>query len=745
MTDGVRALRDRFVLRHSKAGQVKRLGQLFYSDLRVNVFGQVFPLKPTTLNLLVNDICNSRCQMCSIWKQKRGKEITPDELALILSDSLFSDLRHVGVSGGEPTLRRDLPEVYRVLTRKQPVIRGTGIITNAIREDDVIDRILASAKICRRAGVPFNVMVSLDGIGKVHDRIRGRDGNFESAIRVIRYFRDKTDIPVSIGCTITKGNVWHVDEVLDFCKAESVYGRFRVAEFIQRLYNEGQAEHIRDFTNRESYHLGLFFAKLEYTYEKSSKIKRTYRNIRQMLMEGADRSIRCPYQSTAVMLDSRGQLVYCAPRSPVLGSCLEEPARNLYLRNIGKRRAILKHDCANCIHDYHADEAINEWWSGRRDRVWQRRLSLDKALSRVKGSTISRSVVHSGYAPHHFLIIGWYGTETAGDKAILGEIIYQIRNRYPNPHIVLASLYPYVSRWTVQELDCPDVEVIPTYGTAFWQHTKTADEVIMGGGPLMHLDQLGIVLWAFMRAKKAGHRTRIAGCGIGPLDRGQKYQEAVRHILRLADVIGLRDSASVAWATRMTSRKDIANGGDPAVGFVQRWMEQHSVLGMTPFLNLYLRDWTTEYRGALTQGEFEETKTRFEQQLGEWIHEICAQLTLRPRLLPMHHFCVGNDDRDFNRRFAQMHLSDLNPIVEREPLSVQKILTSMQKATLSLCMRFHSVLFAHTLDVPFVAIDYTQGGKITGYLRDHSCLNRMISLKDVVDGKWRHVLTRALR
>jgi MoaA/NifB/PqqE/SkfB family radical SAM enzyme/polysaccharide pyruvyl transferase WcaK-like protein len=722
--------------------KLRSLSQLTFQDVRLNLLGQVFPLKPTTLNLLASDTCNSRCQMCSIWKRKRNKEFTPDELALILSNPLFSNLRYVGVSGGEPTLRRDLPEVYRVLVQKHPPIHGTGIITNAIRKDDVIVRTLESANVCREAGVPFNVMVSLDGIGEIHDRVRGREGNFESAVAVIRHFRDETDIPISIGCTVTKDNVWHVDDVLDFCRSEGVYGRFRVAEFIRRLYNEEQAEYIRSFTEREAYHLGLFFAKLGYTYEKSPAIRRTYRSIRRMLMEGAERSIKCPWQSTAVTLDCRGQLLYCAPRSPVLGSCLEESAQELYLRSIEERKAILRRDCSNCIHDYHADETVSEWWSDRKDRVWRRRLSLDKALTEVESNIVSRSVVCHRYVPHQFLIIGWYGTETAGDKAILGEIIYQIRNRHPNSRIVLASLYPYVSRWTVQELGYRDVEVIPTYSAAFWQHTRAADEVIMGGGPLMHLEQLGIVLRAFARARRAGQRTRIAGCGIGPLDRGQKYQDAVQHILCLADVIQLRDSASVAWARRMTGREDILNSGGPAVGFVQRWSEQHPASETTSFLNLYLRHWTAEYQGSLTGRQFEETKVLFEQQLGQWIHALCAQLALRPRLLPMHHFCVGNDDRDFNRHFAEVYLSDLNPIVERAPLSAQEILASMQEATLSLCMRFHSVLFANTLGVPFLAIDYTQGGKIAGYLADHSRLDRMVCLKDVADGKWRHALTR---
>ncbi|HUW95322.1 MAG TPA: radical SAM protein [Anaerolineae bacterium] len=709
-------------------------------DIRRNLLGQTLPLRPTTLNLLVNDVCNSRCQMCNIWQRKRDKELTPDELARILGDPLFSRLRYVGVSGGEPTLRRDLPEIYKVLVQRQPRLVGTGIITNAIRAEEVLSRILASAQVCRDAGVPFNVMVSLDGPGAIHDRVRGRPGNFESAVSVLRHLRDQTDIPLSIGCTITKDNLRHVDEVLDFARAEGVYARFRVAEFILRLYNSDRTETIRNFTDLEAYHLGLFMAKLEYTYEPSQAIRRTYRNLRRMLMEGSKRSIGCLWQTSAVTLDCRGQLLYCSPKSPVLGNCLEDSAQELYRSNIDTRRAIIVDHCPDCLHDYHADPTVGELWERVRHRWWRQRLSLDTALQAARSQALPKSHAQVGAAPRQILIIGWYGTETAGDKAALGEIIHQVAANHASCRLALASLYPYVSRWTLRELAHPEIEVVPVYSKDFLERAAAADEVIMAGGPLMHLEVLGVVLQAFLRAKRAGHGTRLAGCGIGPLDQGQRYEDAVRQILLLADVIELRDSASADWARRMTGRSDIVASGDLAGGFVRRWMQEHPASEPGPYLNTYLRDWTSEYQGQLTPAEFEVTKARFEDQLGRWIHALCTTLSLQPRLLAMHHFCVGNDDRDFNRRFAQAHLADLDPITELVPYSVSDILTSMQSATLCLCMRFHSVLFAQTLGVPFFAIDYTHAGKVAAYLRDHDRLDRMVSLEQVAGGQWRGTL-----
>jgi len=460
----------------------KQGSKVAVKDFYINRLWRLFSVNPTSLNLLINDICNSKCQMCAVWKQKKDIEFSPDELALILKDPLFEKLKYIGVSGGEPTLREDLPEIFRVIAKKIPLVPGTGIITNAIQKEQVIERIEKSAAICRQQGVRFNVMVSLDGIGEIHDKIRGRHGNYKNAIEVIRYFKDKTDISPTVGCTITRDNAWYVDDVLDFCKQEGVTGRFRVAEIIDRLYNSDQTEKIRNFTRREKYHLGLFFLKLERLERKGAPRQRTYRNIRKMLLEDAKRSTRCHWQSTAVTLDCRGQLLYCAPRSPILGSCLEKSARHLYLKNIPQRKGILKENCADCIHDYGSTETFEEWLEVNKEKYWKERFSVDRMLKVVEREKTKKKNSKGNQTPERFLIIGWYGTETAGDKAILAEIIFQLRDQYPGSHITLASIHPYYSRWTLRELALKDIDIISTFSAEFLSKIKKVDEVIMGGG-----------------------------------------------------------------------------------------------------------------------------------------------------------------------------------------------------------------------------------------------------------------------
>jgi polysaccharide pyruvyl transferase WcaK-like protein len=448
-----------------------------------------------------------------------------------------------------------------------------------------------------------------------------------------------------------------------------------------------------------------------------------------------------------ITLDCRGQVLYCAPQSPVLGSALEDSAASVFRRNLRIRRKIIASNCSNCIHDYPGEGGLREGWHRLQARYWGKRFSIDAALKAAQKLKPRRCKVSvTGQGGGHYLIVGWYGTETAGDKAILDEILQQIRSEAPGARIAVASLYPYVTRWTVGEMGWNGVEVIPTYGRQFHEAAARSDVVVMGGGPLMHLEELGPVLHAFVRSKHAGHATWILGCGIGPLDRGERYQAAVAEILRLADRVDLRDSRSASRARALAEREGIRVSGDPAQRYVSRWACRHPRPPQAKGgINLYLREWSREYGGRLTAGEFLARKGSFEKELAGLVRMGHEEFGLEPGLYAMHHFYVGGDDREFNRRFVREYLGKMPASVEVRPLSPSEILSTMQRATLCVCMRYHSVVFADTLGVPYVAIDYTMGGKIGAYLEDAGRGERMLSLKQVAEGDWQSVFKRLAR
>ncbi|MEN7547902.1 polysaccharide pyruvyl transferase family protein [Rapidithrix thailandica] len=684
--------------------------------------------KPFVVNFQANDICNSKCTMCFIWQKKKDVEITPEEFGKILSDPLFSEVRHIGITGGEPTLRKDLPELYEVACKTLPKLKGMSSITNAIQKKQVIDRLEKSAEVCHRLGKSFSFMVSLDGVGKVHDRVRGRTKNFESALEVIRHFQTTTEIPVSIGCTVTKDNVWHVDEMLEFLKENGIYGRFRVAEFIRRLYNDNAVEIIRNFTEEEAYHLALFFKKLELTYETNPTYQRTYRSIQHMLM-GGQRLIGCPYQSEAISLDCRGNVAYCAPKSKNIGNSLEGSAETFYASNLEERERIQQEDCSECIHDYHSPASWKEQRKlaqgffyktvfSHKYATWAAKLLIPK----VKNTT--------AYSGRRILITGWYGTETVGDKAILGGIVDAYKKQFPEVSLAVSSFYPFVTKHTLKELNI-QADVVPVSSPAFLEECGKADEVVMGGGPLMGIGALSIPYLAFKAAKKNGKKTVVFGCGLGPLNE-EKYIKTVRKILQLADEVKLRDKASVAWAQRLTQRNDIQQINDPAHGYVERIASRIHITKKKAYLACFLREWSVEYKGDLSGQAFINLKEFFEAKLSKQIKELCREKGLIPSFYSMHNFVVGGDDREFYRQFTKKYFQGEKYYIENRPATVEGNLRIMKESAYCLSMRFHSVVFAKAAGVDFFALDYTNGGKVYNFLKDNQLDHRMIRLHDFV-------------
>lgn len=685
--------------------------------------------KPTVLNLNIIDSCNSKCTMCNIWKQDEELEISPEQLKIALKNPLFSDIKHVGVTGGEPTLRNDLPQIYETIIQAIPNISGLSIISNAIESDDVIQKITEIKLICDRYNVPFSAMISIDGVGKAHDQVRGIKGNFENSIKVFNYLEKELKIHTSFGCTISKVNAWDADDLLFYAKSNGIYGRFRIAESINRLYNQNRSKVIRNFDDDETYNLLLFFEKLKTNYEWNESYRRTYTSI-QNILRGGERTIGCPYHKSGVVLGSKGQLSYCAPKSKEIGNVLHASAEEIYEMNFGEKERILKENCKNCIHDYHAPITYNEEIQNLKSKFFSKILNINEANKAIILARLLNRV-EKKKNKYSIFIVGWYGTETVGDKAILGGILEYYKNKYKeeNVEFIIGSLYPFITERTCSELKI-NAKVVSTKTLDLLRYAKSVNEVVMGGGPLMDLNELYVPYLGFKVAKLYGNKTTVFGCGIGPL-KYDKFSKTVKKIFELTDEVKLRDRKSISIYNSYQFKNEAQLFGDPAIGYIQNCNKDINV-EKEKILSCYLREWTFEYFIG-DQEAFEREKVKFENGIASLIKEQADKLNVEKiEFHHMHNFVIGNDDRDFSRYFAQKYFyNDKRVYINKKLSTVDSIISSMKKSELNICMRFHSVVFAHTLNVDFIAIDYTMGGKIHSFLKDNNVLEKERTVEEL--------------
>ena len=337
--------------------------------------------------------------------------------------------------------------------------------------------------------------------------------------------------------------------------------------------------------------------------------------------------------------------------------------------------------------------------------------------------------------PARLLICGWYGTETLGDKAILGGVIIAARKRCPGLAIDVASLEAYVTKETSRQMPDLGIGRILSFGEALAGILRNEFGAIAVVGPLMSsIRRCAHLFELFAAAKVSGTRAIVAGCGLGPLQ-VEHRNAAIKHILELADEIVLRDTASAELARTIF---DVKHPYVVAPDAAFLWIRRQKL----PFVErdrrrvlLALRDWPlNEFGAGIEPSTAASVKERYEAELVEMIREL-HRLEPSLEIVPfcMHKYFVGGDDRKFYRRLLKEFPEILARLDDRHrPPAEDLRLFSTSRAVLA--MRFHSVVFSLATKTPFLAVDYTMGGKIAGLLRDVNTPELMRSIADF-DGR----------
>ena len=209
--------------------------------------GVMKPPNPITLTYSVTAACQSRCKTCQIGKKYReNPDIVKRDLRLDEIEKVFESLGHIyffNISGGEPFLRKDLPKIVELACKYlTPAI--IHIPTNALMPkciEKTTKEILGIIDTFR-SNAPLTVKPSIDGIGELHDEIRGVKGNFdklmETVERLLRVQRENKRLHVELGTVVSNFNVDHLDEIEDYVHSLGVESyRNEIAEQRTEFYN----------------------------------------------------------------------------------------------------------------------------------------------------------------------------------------------------------------------------------------------------------------------------------------------------------------------------------------------------------------------------------------------------------------------------------------------------------------------------------------------------------------------------
>lgn len=205
---------------------------------RLARLGVCKPGKPINFTFSITNKCQSRCRSCNIWDLYRQyPEKLEGELSLAEIERMFRSVGEIyffNVSGGCPFLRRDFPEIVELACKylKPSVIH---IPTNALAVEKALsdtEKILEIMK----ANLPHTVLQikpSFDGVGEMHDAVRGVPGNFAKLLRLVQGLKELQKkygkLRLGLGTVVSRFNVKDIKEIIGYAD------RLEVGSYISEI------------------------------------------------------------------------------------------------------------------------------------------------------------------------------------------------------------------------------------------------------------------------------------------------------------------------------------------------------------------------------------------------------------------------------------------------------------------------------------------------------------------------------
>ncbi len=165
------------------------------------------PSAPYRMDLAITYRCNNDCSHCYNARERNFPELDTNQWKLILDKLWELGVPHIVFTGGEATLRNDLPELIRHAENNGQI---TGLNTNARRLSDMryVEQLV-------QAGLD-HVQITVESCDEqIHDMMMRAKGAFKQTIQGLRNAL-QSKLYVMTNTTMLRTNVHTIPETLDF-------------------------------------------------------------------------------------------------------------------------------------------------------------------------------------------------------------------------------------------------------------------------------------------------------------------------------------------------------------------------------------------------------------------------------------------------------------------------------------------------------------------------------------------------
>lgn len=305
---------------------------------------------PLTFNFAVTFKCNSKCLMCNIWKiyeknpQRAEEELHIEEIEKIFEGRIFSKVREVQLTGGEPTVRNDLIDIVNILHNKMPKSSFT-ISTNGLT-----DRAVKIAEEITDLNIPLYISLSLDDFSGARNTIRGVPYAYDRALKTLEKLLELRNrvknLGLGVSCVVLPENSEHVYALREFVTNKKVDFGWKLPQVSEILFHNKDSA----FKNDPSKLKKILLRLINETELYPEKFY--HEGILSLLYEinKNDYLIPCESGSYSFYLDPYGDLYPCVFWNECLGNLKTSRFKDLWNSKLANKTRIdaYQRRCPNC-------------------------------------------------------------------------------------------------------------------------------------------------------------------------------------------------------------------------------------------------------------------------------------------------------------------------------------------------------------------------------------------------------------
>lgn len=239
----------------------------------------LFSRMPPYVILFVTARCNNRCNYCFNWRRQdeaaKRQELTFEEIEKIAKS--LGHIKYLAITGGEPTLRDDIPEICEAFYRHN----GAHIInmhTNGYLPEKTVEITREILNRCPRSFLM--VQVTLDGLAETHNLIRGVKDGFEKAVKTLRHLMPLVDRYPNLGLRVgSTYSYFNKDEMVQL--HEFVANELQLKHSINIVRGDARDKRSKEIT-MEQYHAAMRELRLDEQFHERDK--HAFSGMKEVLM-----------------------------------------------------------------------------------------------------------------------------------------------------------------------------------------------------------------------------------------------------------------------------------------------------------------------------------------------------------------------------------------------------------------------------------------------------------------------------